>query len=128
MTAPQEERRLSWATIDTLRAAGLHELADIGEKYLTARTWRTFWRKPKRPAPVEGGAMSDTVWIEAVPLPFYGWRYDQCGCGAKFKGRNRNEQYELHYRREHLPSDGSVMVGVSREKAERIAGALREES
>lgn len=42
-----ESRPLAWDDIDTLRAAGLDRLADLGERYLT-RTWRTLWRKPKR--------------------------------------------------------------------------------
>ena len=64
--------------------------------------------------------MSDTVWIEAVPLPFIGWRYDTCGaCGAKFRGRDRRGQYEAHYREAHLPGDGSVMVEVTRAEANR---------
>lgn len=42
-------RRLSWDDIATLREAGLDALAEIGERYLLKRTWRTLWRKPVRP-------------------------------------------------------------------------------
>lgn len=50
-------------------------------------------------------ADSDTIWIQAVPLPLFGWRTDRCHCGAKFRGKGREHAYEIHYRRAHQRSD-----------------------
>lgn len=68
--------------------------------------------------------MTDTVWIPAVPLPLQGWRTDRCSCGERFRGKERRERYELHWRLFHepdLPVDGpQCSMGVSRAEAEEI--------
>jgi len=65
--------------------------------------------------------MTARVWIPAVPLPLQGWRTDRCGCGKKFRGRDRRAAYEMHWRVEHEPSvDGCAQTETSWEDAYRI--------
>lgn len=76
---------------------------------------------PRRPTgDRRGAAVSDTVWVPAVPLPFLGWRTDRCSCGAKFRGRGRKHAYEIHYRRAHQRCDApedQVMMSMDRDQA-----------
>ena len=72
---------------------------------------------------IRGDGRDGAVWIPSVPLPLFGFFADTCGCGARFRGRNRKAAYELHYRRLHHRTDDSsaeVLVQVSRAEAERI--------
>jgi hypothetical protein len=68
--------------------------------------------------------MTDTVWIPSVPLPFLGVMSNRCvSCGAKFTGRDRGHEYELHWRRTHEKDDpmaSEVLMEVTREQAARI--------
>jgi hypothetical protein len=66
-------------------------------------------------------ADSDIIWIQAVPMPLFGWRTDRCHCGEKFRGKDREHAYELHYRRVHHreseASETSTQQSITRGEA-----------
>jgi len=70
----------------------------------------------------------DIIYIAAVPLPFLGWRTDRCSCGKKFRGKNRQWEYEIHYRREHQNGDlnfaNDVQRSITRAEADRLYAAM----
>lgn len=55
-------------------------------------------------------------WVQAIPLPYLGWRACRCGsCGCKFRGAGGRARYEAHWLLSHgqLPKQVAMQWGAT---------------